>query len=271
MSDAYPEPAAASGADWGADLYAEHSAHHRAYDDSFLSRIHFEQALDALDIGCGTGALARRVSDLVGAGRVVGVDSSASMIERARRETTNDRVEFHLFPAEELGARFGSRPCFDLVLSKAALHWVPRESQAGLAVAMRRLIRPGGQLRLEFGGYGQIADVRRILDSVSSDLGGITAPWFFPSAEEYRQILVDAGWTNPAVKLVTQPRSFPDGASFSGWLESQVLNAYAPSLSRSAAQVFRERAVARCRDELRNPDGTFDRTYVRLDVYCRSD
>src|SRR5689334_4940708 len=51
-----------------------------------VSRIEIESVGDAVDLGCGpgnsTGILAKRFA----AARIVGIDSSAAMIERARRD-----------------------------------------------------------------------------------------------------------------------------------------------------------------------------------------
>ena len=53
-----------------------------------------------------------------------------------------------------------------------------------------------------------------------------------------------------------------------GWLESQVLNAYEPSLPPEAYAAFCAEVVSRI-DELRRWDGTLDQTWVRLDLLAR--
>jgi hypothetical protein len=50
-----------------------------------------------------------------------------------------------------------------------------------------------------------------------------------------------------------------------GWLQSQTLNAYEARMPASSHAAFRAAALARV-EELRRPDGSYDQTFVRLDV-----
>src|ERR1700755_3319017 len=67
-----------------------------------------------LDLGCGDGALTRRLVDL--GCRVVGVDASADVVAAARAAGIDARV------ADGHHLRF--RAEFDAVFSNAALHWM---------------------------------------------------------------------------------------------------------------------------------------------------
>jgi hypothetical protein len=70
------------------------------------------------------------------------------------------------------------------------------------------------------------------------------------------------GWT----RLVEQRRSLPTEAAFAGWLTSQVLIAYEAAMDPAMASTFRARALERCLDECRLPDGSYDQRYVRIDL-----
>ena len=69
-----------------------------------------------LDLGCGDGALTKKLIDLQC--EVVAVDSSVAQIEAARKLGRDVRV----MNAEALS--FAEE--FDAVFSNAVLHWIPR-------------------------------------------------------------------------------------------------------------------------------------------------
>lgn len=92
-----------------------------------------------LDVGCGTGHLARAVVHGSRPAAVHAVDLSAAYIEHARRHTPAAQVRFEVGDACALP--FGDRT-FDRVLSMLVLHFVPQTAQA--IAQMRRVSRPGG-------------------------------------------------------------------------------------------------------------------------------
>jgi 2-polyprenyl-3-methyl-5-hydroxy-6-metoxy-1,4-benzoquinol methylase len=90
----------------------------------------------ALDVGCGDGTLVRLLAER--AASVVGIDSSAAMIERARRVTADFNVE--LVHDDFLAHDFG-RQRFDFISCVAALHHM--EFTAALE-RMKSLLAPNG-------------------------------------------------------------------------------------------------------------------------------
>ncbi len=91
-----------------------------------------------LDVGCGTGAVARTARPVVGAdGRVVGVDINEAMLTVAR--SLDDTIDWVEAPAESLPTAIGS---FDAVVCQFGLMFVV-DRQAALAETAR-VLRPGG-------------------------------------------------------------------------------------------------------------------------------
>ena len=108
-------------------------------------------AWHVLDVGCGTGVVARRAAVLVGArGRVVGVDISDGMLDEARRASgaaiESGVLRYQRMDAECLELDDGS---FDTVVSLCAVLHFPRLETA--LAEMRRVLRPGGTLVVGFG------------------------------------------------------------------------------------------------------------------------
>ncbi|KAI9443058.1 S-adenosyl-L-methionine-dependent methyltransferase [Lactarius indigo] len=186
------------------------------------------QLLDArpgeriLDFGCGSGEVTAEIARLVGPqGMVVGVDTSESMIAKAR-ETTKlpdtllikcDIQAPQLL--EELPPDFVGR-C-DKIFSNAVLHWCSRDP-LGVLANVRRVLKAGGLFVAEMGGHGNVADVRNALhdallkrgiDPVARD------PWFFPTPDQYTQLLKSANLHPLSVTL--HPRETPI-ADLAGWI-----------------------------------------------------
>jgi SAM-dependent methyltransferase len=92
----------------------------------------------ALDLGTGTGTLARLVAGQ--AREVVGTDPSAQLLEEARAIGGPPGLRFEPGSAEEIGFAAGS---FDLVTAGQCWHWFDAERAAA---EVRRVLAPGGHL-----------------------------------------------------------------------------------------------------------------------------
>jgi trans-aconitate 2-methyltransferase len=253
---------------WDGRLYAANTAHHRRHDDVVLSTLAVPRDGRVLDLGCGVGDLTARLAGLVPDGEVLGVDAAVDMVDTARAAVREPNVRFATVRAQDLDAVVGEN-AFDAVVSVAVLHWIPAAEHPRVLAQVARALRPGGVLRAQFGGVGQVEDLCAVLDAESRALGGGSSPWYFPDADEYAELLATAGFAvEPGgwVRLLRQRREFPDESAFTGWLRSQVLIAYDSVLPEEAVPLFRCRAEERALRELRRADGSFDQGFVRLDL-----
>ena len=107
-----------------------------------------------LDAGAGTGRVTEMVLERLPRGRVIAVDGSVSMAQRARERLPPDRVTVI---CSDLLALELPEPV-DAVISTATFHWILDHD--ALFARMRRLLRPGGQFVAQCGGEGNIAHVR---------------------------------------------------------------------------------------------------------------
>jgi SAM-dependent methyltransferase len=115
-----------------------------------------------LDVGCGTGVLAREAAVRVGpSGRVTGLDLNEGMLAVARRL----RPEIDWRKGDALDLPFAER-AFDVVVSQFALMFLP-DRPRGLR-EMWRVLAPGGRLAVavcapleETRGYRLFADILR--------------------------------------------------------------------------------------------------------------
>lgn len=95
-------------------------------------------APDVLDLGCGTGALALRLLDLVPACRIVGVDISPNMVKRARA-AVDGRAD--IVEADSASLPFHDES-FDFAFCNDSFHHYPDPERA--VFETWRVLRPGG-------------------------------------------------------------------------------------------------------------------------------
>lgn len=136
-----------------------------------------------LDVGCGTGILARAAADRVGsAGLVAGVDVNEAMLHVAR--CSPEPVRWESGTAESLP--FPDR-CFDRVLSQFALMFF-RDPRAA-SEEMARVLRPDGRVTVatwaevdESPGYAAMVDLLRRLFG-DTEASALLAPFTFGTPE----------------------------------------------------------------------------------------
>ncbi len=164
---------------------------------------------DILDLGCGDGALTETIA--ASGAHVLGVDGSADMVRAARARGIRALCMD--------GQSLTLDATFDAVFSNAALHWMP-DAPAVLR-GVRRVLRPGGRFVGEMGGHGNVAAIATALRAslrargVSPEAARV---WFFPTADEYAAMLLDAGFALRSIDLIHRPTQLPTGIA--GWLRS---------------------------------------------------
>ena len=129
MSDAYavargPVPSrGAPDSAWDPRQYALFSGHRgRPFADLL---VHVDAPAPGLvvDLGCGPGELTLGLADRWPDARIVGIDSSPEMLDKARALDTGGRVDWVEAAAEDWDAT-GSGP-IDVLVTNATLQWVP--------------------------------------------------------------------------------------------------------------------------------------------------
>lgn len=205
-----------------------------------------------LDLGCGDGALTRKLMD-AGAS-VLGVDASPQLVAAARARGVDARVMD--------ARRLELDESFDAVFSNAALHWIPEAADVIRGVA--RVLKPGGRFVGEFGGHGNVAAICTALVAAKR-LAGLSEapriPWYFPTPEEYQSLLEGHGFRVEPIELIPRPTPLPTGMR--GWLETFADPLLAPIAPDQRAAVL-DQAVHLLTPTLRDGAGQWTADYVRL-------
>ncbi len=208
---------------WNPNDYHQHSSQQQRWASEVLATLALKGHERILDIGCGDGKITAEVARHVPQGSVVGLDASAEMIEFARKE----------FPAEAFGnLRFqqGSAQSldfqeqFDWVISFACLHWVI--DHRAVLTGIRRALRPGGRVLLQFGGKGNAVAVAQVVFEViarprwADYFVGMTFPWGFYNPDEYGRWLREAGFVALRLELIPKDMTQEGRKGLEGWLRT---------------------------------------------------
>lgn len=122
---------------WNPGRYHQFQSERFAPFEDLLALVKIRDGMKVVDLGCGTGELTRRLADNLPGSKVVGIDSSREMLERAR-EQMRAGLRF------ELGAIEKVEGAWDIVFSHAAIQWV--DDHHALILRLLSLVSPNGQL-----------------------------------------------------------------------------------------------------------------------------
>jgi trans-aconitate 2-methyltransferase len=138
---------------WSAKLYTAFEEERTRPVRDLLAAVPAAEARLAVDLGCGPGNSTEVLARRVPAAAITGIDSSPDMIEAARR-----RLPLATF---EVGTIQDWRPAgpVDLILSNAALHWVP--DHATLLPRLAGFLSAGGCLAVQL--PDNLADTSQVL------------------------------------------------------------------------------------------------------------
>lgn len=194
-----------------------------------------------LDLGCGTGKLTVELARLAGSGPVVGLDPSREMLDKARQVAGNMRnLRFVQAPAQSM--KFTDE--FDLVFSNSALQWVKEQKQA-LELTYRSL-KKGGRVAFQMPAKNFcrefFAYVERAIDSLGYErfYYGWQSPWYFSTKEEYKEMLVRAGFQSIRVFYRDYRLTFPGVSEVVNWWSSAGLRPYLAALPEGAQEHFKD-------------------------------
>jgi ubiquinone/menaquinone biosynthesis C-methylase UbiE len=111
---------------------------------------------DVLDLGCGTGTLALLVKAMHPDARMAGVDIDPRILAIARAKIAAAGVDIRLVEGSATAPPLPDASC-DRVLSTLMLHHLTTPQKREALAAVRRLLRPGGELHVADWGKPQNA------------------------------------------------------------------------------------------------------------------
>ena len=168
-----------------------------------------------LDVGCGTGIVAREVASRLGAtGAVTGIDLSANMLAVARAAAALERltIEWREANAEQLPFHDGA---FDLVLSQFALMFVA-DKAAALSEMRRVVIESGRVLISVWQGLDRHPFYQTLHNVIQQRLGMSALQGIFAlgNADDVRGLALAAGFRRVDIKPFSLTARFPNPDDF---------------------------------------------------------
>jgi trans-aconitate 2-methyltransferase len=134
---------------WDPEQYEKFSDHRRRPFADLTCRVGASSPETVVDLGCGAGAATLGLAQRWPGARIIGVDSSAEMLDRARGSDTQGRVEWIRSDVESWDpARLGTP--VDVIISNSLLQWVP--SHLKLIPSWITALAPGGWFAMQVPG-----------------------------------------------------------------------------------------------------------------------
>lgn len=199
---------------WNPDQYHKFQAARSAPFEDVAALVTVRDGLRAVDLGCGTGELTRKLADRLPRCTMLGLDNSPEMLAKAAPHA-RDGVRFELGSVEDFAA---GGETYDLVFSHATLHWIPDHPRLFPALLAR--VRAGGQFVVQMpSNFNHIAQ-RLVVDIALEEpfrawLGGFVRYSPVLPIDDYAALLFAAGFENITVfeKIYPQVHETSDGVA----------------------------------------------------------
>jgi ubiquinone/menaquinone biosynthesis C-methylase UbiE len=206
-----------------------------------------------LDLGCGTGIVARTAVSKVGhTGKIVGVDINPDMLNVARKVSENlePDIEWQRGPAEDLPL---ARSSFDVVISQQAFQFFEDQGQA--LSEIRRVLAPRGRAVL---GILRSVDHNRTYHGVieafrqhgGNDLAMMMqSPFQQWTVNGLREKFIAAGFSEVIVEIAVFKARFPSVPAF---LEYELASSPLGEVVAELGQSVIDRMVLDVADDLQD-------------------
>ncbi len=239
---------------WNAELYSDKHAFVFQMGAGVVELLNPQRSEQVLDLGCGTGELSAQIAAL--GARVVGLDASATMLGRARKQFPD--LEWIEGDAQNFDVGTG----FDAVFSNATIHWLPDHEAVARSVC--HALKPDGRFVGEFGGCGNVSCLDASLKRAASDLGlpPFESPNRFSSLLNWAGSLESGGLEPRFLQLFARPTPLEGEEGLKNWWR-QFRALYLDSLSEPDCEAVLNRAQEIAAPALRDENGWFA-DYVRL-------
>jgi len=222
---------------WDPACYERFKDERAAPFEDLFAVIGRRAGMQVIDLGCGTGELTAKLADRLPSSDVLGLDSSAEMLERAA-SLQHDRLRFERRRIEDVEGSY------DLVFSHAALQWV--EGHVSLIPAVFALVAPGGQLAVQVPSNHNHPTHLLIRETAAESpfveaLDGWSRLAPVLSIDEYAALLFDAGAERITVFEKVYAHVLADADAMVDWVRGTALTPYIERLSDRLAGEFIER------------------------------
>ena len=237
---------------WNPDQYERFFAERRQPFDDLVALCIPVPGGRVVDLGCGTGNLTAELHQRMQAAETVGVDSSESMLARAR--ANHGDVPGLTFTEASIETWLGEG--LDLVFANASLQWV--DDHLNVLARMRTALVEGGQLAFQVPSNfrhpshvlaRQVANEAPFIDALEDDVPEDRGR-FVLSPEIYADLLYELGAGKQVVRMEVYGHELSSTSDVVEWVMGTLLTPYRTRLSPELFTAFVDRYRERLLEEL---------------------
>jgi trans-aconitate 2-methyltransferase len=199
--------------EWDADTYDAVSDPQFEWGMEVLERLELRGDESVIDAGCGSARITAELLERIPNGRLLAVDGSPAMIEKAGGRL-GGRASYLVADLAELEV---PEPV-DLVFSTATFHWI--QDHDALFHHLHAALKPGARLVAQCGGRRNVAEHTVAIATVGArpefaqHLTEMAGVWNFAGPDETEQRLRAAGFSEPRCWLQPKPVTPADPLAF---------------------------------------------------------
>lgn len=198
---------------WNASLYDSKHSFVSNYGDPLIELLTPIAGEKILDLGCGTGDLAKKLYDENV--DIVGIDHSKNMVTQAIR-----KYPYLTFIVQDVTDMAYNNE-FDAVFSNATLHWVKSPKQA--LTYIYQSLKQGGRFIAEFGGKGNVQiitdEIIHQIKEAGFNYHTAQFPWYYPSIAEYSSLMEEVGFSVTFAQHFDRPTALDGDNGLKNWIE----------------------------------------------------
>lgn len=248
---------------WNPDVYDQFKEERSAPFFDLLKLVESRTGISVIDLGCGTGELTSKLLDYLEDSKVLGIDSSEEMLEKAAQFKTS-RLNFEKRSIEE---QLHLGDTYDLIISNAAIQWCNNHKELFPRIISK--IKEGGQLAVQIPSNHEYV-VHQLLRKIAETepyktaYNSWTRAYTVLTIEEYSRILFDNKGQGITVYEKVFPHVLEDANAVFTWASGTAMLPYIERLPENLKEQFKKDY----KQELRNifPESPvfypFKRTFI---------
>ena len=224
---------------WNPDVYDKFKKERAQPYFDLVNLTEKKSGISIIDLGCGTGELTATLQQNFENSQILGVDSSAEMLEKAGN-FQNSRLKFIQRSIED---QVQQDEKYDLIISNAAIQWCSNHPE--LFPKMISKINSGGQLAVQMPSNHKFI-VHQLLNKIAekepfkSVYNGWKRAYSVLNTEDYAKILLDQNGTDVNVFEKVYPHVMENAEAVYNWASGTAMIPYIEKLPEDLKENFKQ-------------------------------
>jgi trans-aconitate 2-methyltransferase len=224
---------------WNPEQYARFREERQQPFYDLLRLVNARKGMRVVDLGCGTGELTREMHRQLKAQTTLGIDSSDAMLT-----TTAEHNEPGLSFSRGRIEDFSAEGDVDLILSNAAIHWVPDHGH--VLEQLHRALAQNGQLAIQMP-MNRDAPDHVVCDALLREppfaevTGGVGVRQHTLPIDQYATLLWKLGFRQQHVRMIVYGHKMPSREGVLEWVQGALLTDVKKRMSQELFAEFLER------------------------------